>query len=438
MNTLALSQRIILWRYGLFGSAVAFAGPPVYIHLPKLYAEHHGLGLAVIGGVLLVLRAIDFVQDPLLSWAIARWHAFRTHFVAGFSALLVVSMFALFGLDPLLSPVAWLSLTLIGVFTGFSGLQIIYYGSGVNLGERFAGGHERVAAWREAGILAGVCLACVAPSLFAALVGTEKRAYALYALAFTGLFLLAYWRSGPVWRFARASTGTSGFYYLFRDRLIRRLLILGFFNSLPIGLTATLFLFYVEYRLEAPSHAGPMLLLFFLAAAIAAPFWGRVAESFGPKPTLALGMLLAISSFVSAWLLGPGDWQVFYFISIASGAAVAADMTLLPAMLSARVSAIGGGRDLAFGLWGFVNKSTLAIAAGTALPGLAVAGFDPGAANSAEALDSVAFAYALLPCLLKLIALTILLRISLGPDENPDRAGIETTEHQPQSRTIEP
>ena len=61
-----------------------------------------------------------------------------------------------------------------------------------------------------------------------------------------------------------------------------------------------------------------------------------------------------------------------------------------------------------FGLWNFANKMNLALAAGLALPVLEALGYAPGA-RDATALDALAFAYAVLPCLLKLAAAALLL-----------------------------
>lgn len=397
-----------LWRYALFGFVVAFAGPPIYIHLPKFYAEQHGVSLAIIGSLLLGLRTIDFVQDPLIAWLIAKWQGMRAALVSGFSALLGLSMWAIFAIDPLLSPSVWFAVCLVGIFTGFSGLQIIIYSSGVGLAEKLSQSHERIASWREAGVLGGICLACVVPTLFMYGGASDRLAYQYYAWAFIGLLVLAVICARPLWRGSGPPVQGQHFGRLLRDRSVVELLALGFVNALPTALTATLFLFFVEYRLEAPVHAGPMLLVFFLAAAFAAPFWGRAALFFGTKPVLVVGMTLAIASFGFASQLDAGDWRAFYVICIASGAAGAADMTLLPALLAARVAKLEAGAAEVFGLWGFINKSTLAVAAGVALPALAYAGFEPGQVNSNDAKEALTWGYAIVPCLLKLVAIGLL------------------------------
>ena len=154
-----VSDRSLLGRYAVFGAALAFAGPPIYIHTPALYAESHAMSLAAIGGVLLGLRMIDFIQDPLLGWFIARARIAQRWLSAGFGSLLAVGALFLFAPTPLFDPHLWLALSLVLVFTGFSALQIMFYSAGVGIAAARGISHTAIAGWREAGILIGVSAA---------------------------------------------------------------------------------------------------------------------------------------------------------------------------------------------------------------------------------------------------------------------------------------
>lgn len=407
------SNRPLLGRYAIFGAALAFAGPPIYIHTPALYTENHAMSLAAVGGVLLGLRMLDFIQDPLLGWFIARTRIAQRWLSLGFGLMLAVGALLLFAPEPLLGARWWLALSLVLVFTGFSALQIMYYSAGVGIAAARGISHPAIAGWREAGVLIGVSAACVAPALLTVMAGTVW-AYTVFALLFCVLLAVAAWRMFPFWPASLPENSVSGskpggFWSLLADTGLRRLLIIGLVNALPTGITATLFLFFVQDRLAAPQHTGPALLLFFLAAAAAAPLWARIAGRIGAKPAMLLGMVLSIAVFAVALTLGKGDWAAFYVISAVSGAAVGADMTLLPAMLSRRLAEAGHSTGHAFGLWGFVNKFSLALAAGLALPALDAAGFVPGGQNQPETLTALSLAYAGIPCGLKAIAALILL-----------------------------
>jgi Na+/melibiose symporter-like transporter len=194
-------------------------------------------------------------------------------------------------------------------------------------------------------------------------------------------------------------------------RPFRWLLAIFVANGIAAAVPASLVLFFVEDRLQLAHRSGWMLALYFVAAACSMPLWARLAARYGLHATWLAGMALAIASFVWAWGLGPGDATAFAAICALSGFALGADLALPPALL-ARVIGLGphGGthEGAYFGLWNFANKMNLALAAGLALPALEALGYTPGSREPA-ALEALAFAYAVLPCLLKLCAATVLL-----------------------------
>jgi GPH family glycoside/pentoside/hexuronide:cation symporter len=124
-------------------------------------------------------------------------------------------------------------------------------------------------------------------------------------------------------------------------------------------------------------------------------------------------MSLAIAAFLWTLALGPGDLIAFALICAASGAALGADLTLLPAIFAQRLAQTGTSEAAAFGLWSFVSKLSLALAALTILPALDAAGFRPGATNGSAALLTLTLIYAGLPCVLKISAIALLARTSL-------------------------
>jgi GPH family glycoside/pentoside/hexuronide:cation symporter len=191
------------------------------------------------------------------------------------------------------------------------------------------------------------------------------------------------------------------------DRITQRLLLVALLNAAPVAVSSTLFLFFVESRLALAGWEGALLILFFLAAAAAAPLWARAARRFGAKRTLLVGMILSIAAFSVTLTLGQGDLWPFALVCLASGAALGADMTLLPAIFAARLAKVAPGSARAFGLWSFATKFTLAVAAGVVLPVLDLVGFQSGPDNTASALFALTALYALLPCVLKCVAIAV-------------------------------
>ncbi|WP_420011303.1 MFS transporter [Tateyamaria sp.] len=401
-----MSRSHSLPAYAVFAALLASAGLPIYIHAPKFYVDEYGVSLAALGGVLFALRLLDVVQDPLFGRLSEALRSRRGLAVMIGTSIMAVSMFGLFAVPPPMSPLIWFALMLTGVFSGFSFLTINFYAQGVVKADRLPGqGHLMLARWRETGALLGVCVAAIAPVMLGGFMGAP---FAGFAVGFLVLALAAIVMMRGEW----VSDGlppSMGFKAVLGDPLARKLLLIALVNAAPVAVSSTLFLFFVESRLIAPGFEGPLLLLFFLSAAIAAPFWGRLAERYGAKPVLLSAMVLAILAFGGALTLGPGDWMIFAVICALSGATLGADLTVLPAVFASRMARISPSAAEGFGLWSFVSKFTLAFAAVLLLPALEQAGFVSGAAtNPPEALMLLTLLYAAVPCGLKVVAIVLL------------------------------
>lgn len=404
----ALSQRFP--AYTGFAAVLSGAGLPIYIYAPKYYADTYGVSLTVLGAVLGGLRFLDFIQDPLLGWLSERLRAAKAFAVTAGAAFLALSMVGLFAVVPPIDPVWWFGLTITGLFSAFSFLTINFYAQGIAKVGGSADGHVRLAAWRESGALMGVCLAAIAPTLLIDFAQDPFAAFAWGFVAATSLAAFFMWRE---WTPATTAQDPTSIREILSDPLARRLLLLALINATPVAVSSTLFLFFVESKLGGAGWEGPLLVLFFLAAAVSSPFWSALARRYGTKPVLLSAMVLAIASYGWVLALGGGDIKAFAIICILSGATIGADLTLLPAMFAKRMSYISPNGGQGFGLWSLVSKFTLAFAAIALLPLLEGQGFAAGTNNSAEVLTLLTVLYALVPSVLKLVAIALLAMTNL-------------------------
>lgn len=412
----AVAER--LPAYGVFAGLLAMAGLPIYINAPKFYVDEYGVTLTALGSVLFALRLVDFVQDPALGWLAARSRRVRGAAVAGAAVIMALAMLGLFAVPPPIAPLIWFAVTLTALFSAFSFLTICFYATGAQKAEGMGqGGHVRLAAWRETGGLIGVCLAAAAPTVL--MVMTDAP-FAMFAVGFAVLAALAVWLMAAEWRMGPdIALPSGGFGVVLRDTVARRLLLIALLNATPVAITSTLFLFYVESLLQAPGWEGPLLLLFFVSAAGSAPIWAKMAERYGAKPMLLTGMAVAMASFAAVLTFGAGDIWPFAVICVLTGAGLGADLTLLSAIFSRRVAAIAPDASHGFGLWAFVTKATLAVAALTILPVLDASGFAPGTQNSQSALQVLTYLYAVVPLVLKALAMVLLARTPLTLGGSP-------------------
>ncbi|MCZ0811665.1 MAG: MFS transporter [Pseudomonadota bacterium] len=397
-------------RVSLYAMMLAAAGIPLYIHLPRFASVNLGIGLGVIGSVLLVIRLIDLVQDPLIGWAIDRWPRAQGLFAMLAAGGLAVGFPLLFALEAGPHVVARLIAILVLLFSAYSLGMILLYGRSATLArEGTAQELMTLAAYREAGMLAGVVVAAIAPAILMGL-GAGARGYPAFGLFLGALAVVVALVTRPAWR-RPAVLGDRLSLEGLGEAGALRLLALALVNSLPVAITSTLFLFFVEDRLQLEGMAGPLLIVFFLSAGLSVPLWARMSQRIGSRPTLLVAMPLAILGFVGAAFLAPGNLIGFVLICLASGAALGADMVILPAMFSVALTRAGLKASMAFGIWSFAGKLGLALAAFAVLPLLEGSGFTPGEINDEGALSMLNFSYAVLPCILKLAALVLVFRL---------------------------
>ena len=409
-NYLIVNNHKDHWRYALFAAPLAAVGIPIYIHAPKYLADSYGFSLTSLGIIFLCLRLVDVVQDPLLGKLAQLVGKYRQLSVLIFVCSLIISLWLFFSVKPFFEPLIYVCLCLFVMFTAFSYLNICFYAQGISFVEsRIGTSHAQLSVWRETGALVGIVLACLLPSIFDILGFNSLKGFALSTIL---LLMIAYFAMIGSWDYRSQFQSKYSIVSLLKDKSTRSFLILSFLNTSPVAVTSTLFLFFVDSRLEASELAGLFLITFFISAAASIPFWGKLTSKYDLKSVLSLGMSLAIITFLFTLFIGSGDIVFFFMICVFSGASLGADMSILPAMFAKHVSASHFDSSVAFGLWNFFNKSTLALSAGLILPGLAATGFALGKAQPNTSLMGLIIFYSLLPCLLKLLAL---LTLNFGP-----------------------
>lgn len=415
-----------LLMYGASGFPLALLGLPLYIYLPTYYAEDLGLGLAATGGILLLVRLFDLLTDPLIGHLSDRlnWHRSRRR-----SSMWLGMPLLLLGAAMLLQPAAgagsgyllgWSLLT----FLGWTLIAIPHTAWGAEIA---SDPHQRsrLSVAREGFVIVGTLTALALPFL-AGTTGTTGETLSILAtvllisLPITLVLTLFVPERPP--RPAHTAQH-NGLQALYHNRPLRRLLLGYFLNNLANALPATLFLLFVNHRLQAPEWTGTLLLVYFASGVLALPLWLALARRRGKVYAWSLSMTLASVAFLAVPLLGPGDIQLFLLVCLISGLSLGAD-TALPASLQADVGDIDhrlSGRQrtgLLYGLWGVITKLALALAVGIAFPLLELAGFEAGSPPADSALLALSLLYGLVPVVLKLGCLILLRGFTLEGERN--------------------
>ena len=397
--------------YGFLGFPLAFCALPLYVLLPNLYARDFQVPLATLGALLLGSRLFDALIDPFLGRWCDRLFAKSIRSLLGFAAGAAVVLgagFSLLFFPPSRDPKILLVVTgvlLVITYSAYSAVAVAHQSWGAMLGGSEAL-RSRIVAWREGLGLAGVVLASITPSVLGlpVLVAVFLISLAVGWLAWTRA-------QRPQTASALLATvapiGQADLWYPWRNAAFRRLHGVFMLNGIASAVPATLILFFVQDRLQATDAMQPLFLgSFFLCGALSMPLWLRAVKTIGLARSWLLGMAISIAVFLWATQLGVGDTTAFVVVCALSGLALGSDLAL-PGALLAGVIAEGGDRGRAegayFGWWNFATKLNLALAAGVALPMLAVFGYTPGVRDP-EGLQALTIAYCLLPCALKALA----------------------------------
>ncbi|MDP4302245.1 MFS transporter [Leptothrix discophora] len=419
------------WRaglaYGALGLPLAFIALPLYVLLPHHYADRHAVPLAALGLLLLAVRGLDALLDPaigrLADRLLDRSGARAWQVIGGCAVVMAAGFWALFHAPAgasLTALLAWCGAGLVLTYLAYSLASIVHQAWGARLGGDDVAQARRV-AWREGLALAGVMVASVLPSL----AGLDLTAGLLALLLLAGWWWLKAVPSVSITpERAHADRSEATAPSPWRLPAFRALLSVYLLNGIASAVPATLVLFFVRDRLQAPAWEGGFLAAYFAAGALSLPLWLRLVAWRGLVPAWLAGMLLAVATFAFAVGLGAGDVAGFLAVCIASGLALGADLAV-PGALLARVArqahgsshpgagtgnpGTSAGEGVCFGWWNAATKLNLALSAGLVLPALDLAGYRPGATDPG-ALAALSLAYAAFPCLLKLAAAALLWR----------------------------
>ena len=416
------TSRIAL--YALPGFALAMPTIPAAVFLPSVYGTE--LGLAAAGAALLLARTTDVITDPLVGALSDRW---RSKFGRRKPWILLGALLAGYALIMLFQPpqgvtTGYVTLWAVLLYLGWTMINVPYTAWGAEMSGEY-NERVRITSAREGVMLLGIFAAGTVPVWAASAGYSERDALAMIswmAVIAGGPFILAMlWRvPDPLPREAADTTpwtikgiisGTQG---LSNNKPFLRLLAAWLINGFANGIPSTLFLLFLEFRLQADqTERGILILVYFLAAVLAIPLWSAVSLKVGKHRAWCFAMMLTCAAFIWVPLLPPGAMIAFGLVCVVTGVGLGADLALPPA-LQADVIDFDTLRNrqqragLFFALWSMATKLALALAVGLTFPLLDSLGFDPKAAvNSPSALWSLAVIYAWVPVVLKLVAIEL-------------------------------
>jgi Na+/melibiose symporter-like transporter len=417
-NQLNRSQTVV---YALPAIALAVPMVPAFVLLPSFYANDLGLGLAVVGFTLLLVRLLDVISDPIIGYL-------AEHVQAGgfqrrlpiFIGMLVAGPALVYLFDPPVDASAsYLFASASFLFLGWTFIQIPYLSWAVELEPGYIQ-RTRLTGARETFSLLGILIA----GALLYILSDNSVADQIKAVGWLTVILGSVTLTAALIMLPEISRhvqhGSQNLKNLTQNKLAVRLLGAWFINGLANGLPAVCFPLFLTYVLgDDGSYRNALLLAYFLTAIAAIPLWLALQRRWSKHRVWCFAMIATCLAFTSVPLLSSGDFIGFAVICLITGAGLGADLALPPS-IQADVADWDRARfrvrrtGILFSFWNMSTKLSLALAVGVAFPLLEWAGLN----NSDGATDFSQYVlvviYAVIPIVLKIVAVALMWKFPIG------------------------
>jgi Na+/melibiose symporter-like transporter len=387
-----------LIAYGALGLPLAFAALPLYIHLAPFYSGL--ISLSTLGVILLALRFVDAVIDPLIGTLFDRFPYPRI-LVALSLPLLGIGWIGVFTKPVALPTVPWLVVMLALTTVGYSLATVVHNTWGARLSSD-PNQRARIFAAREGFGLIGVVLAAALPSVLATSLAEGMARMGWIFLILLISFATLTLSVTPVINSVARASGTMQILRSLKNPVFARFAPGYLLNAVAAAFPATLVIFFINDVLKLANYSGLFLVIYFLSGALGLPLWVWLAKRIGAFDAWLVSMVMSIVAFISVFWLGEGDLLGYGLVCLISGLTLGADLALPPTLVADMIAVDAHPQPGAyFGLMGFLSKLALAVAAGVALPLIEMWGYTPGS----DHFVILTLTYALLPISMKLAAL---------------------------------
>lgn len=402
-----------IFYFSFLALPLAFVGIPIYLNISDFYARKFGFNLALIGVLLIFIRAIDALQDPFIGYfsdSLSQRKFSHKKIIYLSSSILSVAFFLVFNPPALLGQglsILWFVFSLILTYTCFNFTVINFESLAAIIA---SSDRQRIAlnSTKEMFGLIGMIFAFLLPGvLIYFLQAAQDQVYRALSLVFIVLVPIAtfgFFRKVKIENHKIHRAEKIRLFEALKDKKFLAFLGIFLLNGIAVSLPAANLNFYVRDVLQSEKNLGWFLSLYFLSACCFIPLWKYVATRFGMIRSWIFSICGSVATFCFAYFLTANNADYFYLVCLFSGACLGADLIMPPAILAKIISDKKEKASSYFSWWNLTTKISLMLAASSSLIFLGLAGYKPGII-SATAATSIPFFYALLPCILKLFTI---------------------------------
>ncbi len=408
------------WSVKLLYGAPNFAGAamfiPIFVLMPKFYADVALVPLGYLAIAIAVARSLDALSDPFIGWVSDRTHTRwgrRRPFMAIGAPLCAVAFFALLNPpDGMPGGMAalWFGSTFILYFLFNSIYGLSHYALGPELTLDY---HERsgLFAVRESFTILGTIAASAAPGFMIKAGMPQRHVYFILGIVFGLTLTVLYWllvykireRTDFVER--KSNPLIPGVRRALRNRPFAILLASYVVASVTGAIPATMLPFFNAYVIQPHNPnlwLSIELLGYFGFGFVSLPIWLAAARRFGKLPAWLASFVAGITGGGATFFLGPGDVYILLALICWAGCGFGAGLFLTPAMQADVIDYdefyTGKRREAQYGaFWSILPKFVAIPSAAIPIAVLASLGYVPNAVQSHAVVVAIAAIFALAP-----------------------------------------
>ncbi len=425
-----ISERLPLKIKLLYG-APSFAGAamiiPIFIHMPKFYADVVLVPLGYLAMAIAIARSLDALSDPLMGWISDHTHTRlgrrRPYMLLG-APLCGVAFFCLLNPPQSLTggrAAIWFGVTFILYFMFHTIYALPHYALGPELTQNH---HDRstLFAWRESFSILGTIVASAAPGvMMQAFHMTERQVFFRLGIFFGvmlsvlyGLLVLTV-KERPDFVARESNPFVPGVRRALRNRPFAILLASYAVGSISGAIPATMMPFFNAYviRPRNPTFWLSMLLLgYFAFAFVSMPMWVAIARRVGKLNAYLASFFLGISGGGAMFLLGPGDTWLLLVLVCWAGIGFGAGLFLTPSMQADVIDYdelyTGKRREAQYtAFWSMLPKFVAIPSAAIPIAVLASLGYIPNAVQAPRVVFAIRAIFALGPAVCSMLSFLI-------------------------------
>lgn len=402
---------------------MSMASTPVSLFIPAFYTQDLGLGMAAVGGILMLSRFWDVVTDPVIGYLTDRTRSpigRRKPWIIASVPIVMIAIYNLF-FPPDDADETFLLIWIMALWFGWTLFNIPYYAWGAELSTSYTE-RTRVTGWRTTAGLLGTLIAIAIPAASQALFGWGGRSGEMIYMIGIGVLLLTPLLVVPAVAYVPERSDfvpaqmnvIAGLRVMWSNGPFRRLLFAFVFGSLAVALSAPLFVIFISHVIEDPTAAPRVVLGYYAGNLLGIPFWVWLAQRTDKHITWLFSISLMGLMFPQFLLLGPGDTWLAAFLLFMVGLG-GGNMAVVPTSMKADVidlDSLESSEDRAglfFAAWSTATKLVGALGVGISLPALAYLGFDPTVVNEPEQLFSLRAWFSLVPVLFYLASAALII-----------------------------